>query len=466
MKKRVVSLGLAAMMAMSMTACGGSGNAGTSESAAEDAQGAEGADGEVFKIGGIGPITGAAGAYGEAVKNGTELAINEINEAGGINGYQVAFNFQDDENDPEKAINAYNTLKDWNMQMLLGTVTSKPCIAVVAETTADNLFQLTPSGSAVESISGDNAFRVCYSDPDQGRASAQYIGEHKLATKIAIIYDSSSEYSDGIRESFVAEAPNQGLEVVASEAFTSDNNTDFSVQLDKAKESGADLVFLPIYYQEASVILKQANDKDFHPQFFGCDGMDGILSVDGFDESLAEGLMLLTPFSVDEESSQDFVTAYRDAYGIDPLQFAADAYDGVYAIKAAAEKAEITPDMSTSDICDALKTAMTEIQIDGLTGTEMHWTAEGEPQESAESCRDQRWQIRDDAVIKNLKTAEPLRLYLCSSDGTATGCPAAQMAAGHLVTAFFLKRFTAHACLRRRLGVCFLRTARRSCLFC
>lgn len=382
MKKRVVSLGLAAMMAMSMTACGGSGNAGTSESAAEDAQGAEGVDGEVFKIGGIGPITGAAGAYGEAVKNGTELAINEINKAGGINGYQVAFNFQDDENDPEKAINAYNTLKDWNMQMLLGTVTSKPCIAVVAETAADNLFQLTPSGSAVESISGDNAFRVCYSDPDQGRASAQYIGEHKLATKIAIIYDSSSEYSDGIRESFVAEAPNQGLEVVASEAFTSDNNTDFSVQLDKAKESGADLVFLPIYYQEASVILKQANDKDFHPQFFGCDGMDGILSVDGFDKSLAEGLMLLTPFSVDEESSQDFVTAYRDAYGIDPLQFAADAYDGVYAIKAAAEKAEITPDMSASDICDALKTAMTEIQIDGLTGTEMHWTAEGEPQKA------------------------------------------------------------------------------------
>ena len=256
------------------------------------------------------------------------------------------------------------------MQMLLGTVTSKPCIAVVAETASDNLFQLTPSGSAVESISGDNAFRVCYSDPDQGRASAQYIGEHKLATKIAIIYDSSSEYSDGIRESFVAEAPNQGLEVVASEAFTSDNNTDFSVQLDKAKESGADLVSLPIYYQEASVILKQANDKDFHPQFFGCDGMDGILSVDGFDKSLAEGLMLLTPFSVDEESSQDFVTAYRDAY------------DGVYAIKAAAEKAEITPDMSTSDICDALKTAMTEIQIDGLTGTEMHWTAEGEPQKA------------------------------------------------------------------------------------
>lgn len=392
--KKLVSVSLAAAMVASMTACGSNNTAETTAvaaaaettaaagetSAAAESQTA--ADGASFKIGVTGPLTGAAAAYGNAVVNGAKLAADEINAAGGVNGYTFEVNGQDDENDTEKAINAYNTLKDWNMQMLLGTVTSKPCIAVVAETAADNLFQLTPSGSAVESISGDNAFRVCYSDPDQGRASAQYIGEHKLPTKIAIIYDSSSEYSDGIRESFVAEAPNQGLEVVASEAFTSDNNTDFSVQLDKAKESGADLVFLPIYYQEASVILKQANDKDFHPQFFGCDGMDGILSVDGFDKSLAEGLMLLTPFSVDEESSQDFVTAYRDAYGIDPLQFAADAYDGVYAIKAAAEKAEITPDMSTSDICDALKTAMTEIQIDGLTGTEMHWTAEGEPQKA------------------------------------------------------------------------------------
>ena len=387
MKKRVVSLGLAAMMAMSMTACGGSGNAGTSESAAEDAQGAEGADGEVFKIGGIGPITGAAGAYGEAVKNGTELAINEINEAGGINGYQVAFNFQDDENDPEKAINAYNTLKDWNMQMLLGTVTSKPCIAVVAETAADNLFQLTPSGSAVESISGDNAFRVCFADPDQGTASAKYIGENKLATKIAIIYDSSTEYSSGIREAFVAEAANQGLEIVADEAFTADSNTDFSVQLDKAKDAGAELVFLPIYYQEASIILKQASDKEFAPVFFGCDGMDGILSVENFDTSLAEGLMLLTPFSTTEESSKAFTEAYVAAYGIEPNQFAADSYDAIYAIKAAVEKAGVTADMSASDICDALKPAMTEISIDGLTGSDMVWNANGEPNKAPKAVK-------------------------------------------------------------------------------
>ena len=327
MKKRLLSLGLAVAMAASLTACGSSGGsaatkapagetkaadaAGTETKAAEEA--AESAGG-VFKIGGIGPLTGPAAAYGIAVKNGMELAAKEINAAGGINGAQIEYNFQDDEHDPEKAINAYNTLKDWDMQMLLGTVTSKPCIAVVAESQVDNIFQITPSGSAVECISGDNAFRVCFSDPDQGKASAQYIGEHKLATKIAIIYDSSTEYSDGIRESFVAEAANQGLEIVASEAFTADSNTDFSVQLDKAKETGAELVFLPIYYQEASVILKQASDKEFSPIFFGCDGMDGILSVENFDTSLAEGLMLLTPFSVDEEGSKDFVEAYRAAY--------------------------------------------------------------------------------------------------------------------------------------------------------
>ena len=366
------------MVAASLAGCGSkSDNTASTDTTADSATA-----GDTLKIGGIGPITGGAAVYGLAVKNAAELAVKEINEAGGINGMQVEFNFQDDEADAEKSVNAYNSLKDWGMQMLMGTVTSTPCTAVVEKTHEDNMFQLTPSGSAVESIKYDNAFRVCFSDPGQGTASAKYIGENKLASKVAVIYNSSDVYSSGIYQKFAEEAKNQDFEVVSAEAFTEDSKTDFSVQLQKAKDAGADMVFLPIYYQEASVILKQANDKDFHPQCFGCDGMDGILSVDGFDKSLAEGLMLLTPFSVDEESSQDFVTAYRDAYGIDPLQFAADAYDGVYAIKAAAEKAEITPDMSTSDICDALKTAMTEIQIDGLTGTEMHWTAEGEPQKA------------------------------------------------------------------------------------
>ena len=390
--KKFVSLGLAAVLTASLTACGGGsgdssattapaagGDTSTTTAAAGDDSGdAPVAEGGTFKLGVIGPLTGPAAAYGIAVQNGVDLAVKEINAAGGVNGAMLEMNSQDDEHDPEKSVNAYNNLKDWDMQILVGAVTSKPCIAVAAESANDNLFQITPSGSAVECAAPENVFRVCFADPAQGTASAQYIGDHKLGTKIAIIYDSSTEYSAGIRESFVAEAANHGLEIVADEAFTADTNTDFSVQLDKAKEAGADLVFMPIYYQEASVILKQASDKEFAPVFFGVDGMDGILSVENFDTSLAEGVMLLTPFSATEESSKAFTDAYVAAYGIEPNQFAADAYDAVYAVKAAAEKAGITPDMDASSICDAMITAMTEISIDGLTGEGMTWDAAGE----------------------------------------------------------------------------------------
>ena len=388
MKKRVLSLSLALAMATSLTACGSSSSTTetTAAAAADATTAAAGASSEassdkVFKIGGIGPVTGAAAVYGLAVKNGAQTAVDEINADGGINGYQIEFNFQDDEHDAEKSVNAYNTLKDWGMQVLMGTVTSAPCVAVADKTNADNMFQITPSGSAVECVANDNVFRVCFADPDQGTASAKYIGEHKLATKVAIIYDSSTEYSSGLREAFVNEAANQGIEIVADEAFTADTNTDFSVQLDKAKDAGAELVFLPIYYQEASIILKQASDKEFAPIFFGCDGMDGILGVENFDTSLAEGLMLLTPFAADstDEKTQNFVKAYKDAYKDTPNQFAADAYDAVYAIKAAAEKEDVKADMDVADICAALEKGMTEITLEGVTGDEITWTEDGEP---------------------------------------------------------------------------------------
>ena len=336
---------------------------------------------DTFKIGGIGPITGGAAVYGQAVMNASQMAADDINAAGGINGYQIEFNFQDDEHDAEKSVNAYNTLKDWGMQMLLGTVTSTPCTAVEGEASNDNMFLLTPSGSAVESISGDNAFRVCFSDPNQGTASAQYFGENKLAEKVAVIYNSSDVYSTGIYNNFVTESANQPFEIVSAEAFTEDSKTDFSVQLQKAKDAGADMVFLPIYYTEASLILTQAAGMDYAPTFFGCDGLDGLLAVEGFDTSLAEGVMLLTPFAADadDEQTKAFVSAYEEKYGETPIQFAADAYDGMYIIKTAAEKAGITPDMDASAICDALKAAMTEITYDGLTGSGMTWSADGEP---------------------------------------------------------------------------------------
>ena len=394
MKKKLFSLGLAVAMAASLTACGGSGTAGTTKAAettAADKAGAadNAAAGGVIKIGGIGPTTGGAAVYGLAVQHGAQLAVDEINAAGGINGCTIEFNFQDDEHDPEKSVSAYNTLKDWGMQALMGTVTSGPCIAVADKTAADNMFQITPSGSAVECAANPNVFRICFSDPDQGAASAKYIGENKLATKIAVIYDSSDIYSRGIYEKFAEEAANQGLEIVAAEAFTADSNKDFSTQLQKAKDAGAELVFLPIYYTEASLILQQADKAGFETQFFGCDGMDGILQVENFDTSLAEGLMLLTPFAADatDDLTVNFVKSYKDAYNEVPVQFAADAYDAIYALKAAMEDANVTADMDASAICDALKASMLNIKLDGLTGEGMTWTEDGEPHKAPKAVK-------------------------------------------------------------------------------
>lgn len=374
--KKAISLLLAlSMVAAAAVGCGGK----EAEAPGNAAQGED----AVFKIGGSGPLTGGAAIYGIAVKNGAQVAVDEINAAGGINGYQVELNFADDEHDAEKAVNAYNHLKDWGAQMFVGTTTSTPCVAVAAETFADNMFQITPSGTAEDCIAEDNAFRVCFSDPEQGTKSAMYIGENGLAKKVAVIYDSSDVYSAGIYEKFAEEAANQPFEIVAAEAFTADSNKDFTVQVQKAKDAGADMVFLPIYYEQVALILDQANKAGYAPKFFGCDGVDGLLTQEGFDTSLAEGVMLLTSFVADEDTEQtkNFVAAYEKAYKSTPIQFAAGAYDAVYAIKAAAEKANVDPSMSVSDICEALKGAMTEITLEGLTGT-ITWQANGAPEKA------------------------------------------------------------------------------------
>lgn len=375
--KKLLSLGLIATMAIGLlSACGG--KEATKEKAGTNTE----ANAEAFYIGGIGPTSGGAAIYGQAVENAAKLAVDEINAAGGIGGYPIEFKFEDDEHDAEKSVNAYNTLKDWGMQILMGTVTSTPSIAVSEKTKEDNMFQITPSGSAVDAIKYDNSFQICFTDPNQGIASASYIADNNLAKKIAVIYDSSDTYSSGIYEKFASEAANLGLEIVVAEAFTADSKTDFTVQIKKAQEAGAELVFLPIYYTEATLILKQADTIGYDPIFFGCDGLDGILDVEGFDTALAEDVMLLTPFAADapDEATQKFVSSFKEQFGGVPNQFAADAYDAIYTIKAALEAKNATPDMSVSDICEAMKSAMTEISVVGLTGggNEMTWEATGE----------------------------------------------------------------------------------------
>lgn len=371
---------------LSATALAGCGNSGSSASTASGAGSAS-----AFKIGNIGPLTGAAAIYGTATKNGAQLAVDEINAAGGI---QFEQNCQDDEHDPEKSVNDYNNLKDWGLQVLVGTTTTAPCVAVSAETNADNIFELTPSASSNDVIGGqadadgnvttprkDNVYQMCFTDPNQGTASAQYLAQKQLGTKIAVIYDNSDAYSTGIFKKFEAEAAEQNLTIVSTTMFTADNATDFSVQLNDAKNAGADLVFLPIYYTPAALILTQAANMGYAPKFFGCDGMDGILTVEGFDTSLAEGLMLLTPFvaTATDEKTSAFTKAYKDAYGDEPIQFAADAYDCVYVVKDLLEKTECTPDMSASDICDKLKAAIVDgYSYSGLTGENMTWKETGE----------------------------------------------------------------------------------------
>ena len=383
--KKLFSLALALAMTMSLAACGGGSSSSASQSGATSSAGTSSstgstATGSAFKLGGTGPLTGSASIYGIAAQRGAQIAVEEINAQGGA--IQFELRYEDDVHDPEKAVNAYNALKEWGMQISLGSVTSQPGISTSALNFEDSIFALTPSASSPDVISGkDNVYQMCFSDPNQGLASAQYISEQNLGEKVFIIWKSDDNYSTGIKDKFMEEAAKLNLNVVGDATFTTDTQTDFTVQLTQAKQAGADLLFLPIYYDAASLILTQANAMGYAPKFFGVDGMDGILTVEGFDTSLAEGVMLLTPFNADaqDEATQNFVKAYQDKYGETPIQFAADAYDCVYAYKQALETAGCTPDMSAEELNTKLKETFPTITFEGLTGdgAGITWDATG-----------------------------------------------------------------------------------------
>ena len=377
--KKVIALVMAAVMVMGLMAGCGSAPAASTQAPAEAGSEAP-AEAGSFYFGGVGPITGDAAIYGQAVMNGCQIAVDEINAAGGVNGAQIQFKFEDDVADGETAVNAYNSLMDWGMQVLVGPVTTGSAISVSAKVYEERVFALTPSASSPDVTAGkDNMFQLCFTDPNQGSGSAVYMGANMPGAKVAVIYRNDDAYSQGIRDTFVTEAANQGIEVVYEGTFTKDTATDFSVQLTAAQSAGADTVFLPIYYQPASVILAQAKAMDYAPTFFGVDGMDGILTIEGFDTSLAEGVMLLTPFNADstDERTQNFVAEYQKRFGEVPNQFAADAYDCVYAYKQALENTGATADMSAEDLCAAMIEQFTSMTFNGLTGDGMTWDASG-----------------------------------------------------------------------------------------
>ena len=370
MKKmtKVLSMALAAVMVIgSLTACGGSDAKETTAAA----------DGEaVFTIGGIGPVTGDAASYGTSVKQGAEVAIKEINEAGGVvvgdTTYKLALVFEDDEATEDKAVQAYNAVMDQGAQAILGAVTSGACIAITDLTLEDGILQITPSGSAMDCAKNDNRFRMCFTDPAQGVNMADLVVNTLGYKKIAVLWDNASDYSMGIKDAFEAKVAELGGEIVASESFAT-GDVDYNTQLTTIKATDAEVLFVPAYYQEVTYITKQAADMGINLPFVGSDGWDGILAT-VTDPATVEGAIFLSPFFAADPSENvtAFVSAYEEAYGATPDQFAADAYDTVYAIKASMETA------GSVEGADMIA-AMTEITVDGLTGTGITWTAEGEP---------------------------------------------------------------------------------------
>ena len=335
----------------------------------------------VIKVGGIGPLTGGAATYGLATQYGAQIAVDEINALD--SDIKLEYNFQDDTGVAETSVSAYNTLKDWGVDVIYGCTTTTPCVSVASETFADRYFQLTPSASSPDVTAGkDNVFQMCFTDPNQGVTAANYVKDNALATKVGVIYNNGDAYSTGIAQGFIAHAAEIGLEVVTEQTFPADTNTDFNVQLTACKDAGAELVFMPIYYGPASLVLAQAEQMGYDPIFFGGDGMDGILAIDGFDTTLAEGLMLMTPFNATatDERTANFVTKYQEAYGEIPNQFAADGYDCMYAIYEACLTIDGVAEMDHEALCEALIAVFTsgEFKVDGLTGLAMSWQANGE----------------------------------------------------------------------------------------
>lgn len=367
MNRRSVIASAAGLGAMSILA-GCSSNGGDGGSASGDAS---------FKIGTIGPLTGANASYGKSVTQAVELGCKDFS----TKELPLVSKAEDDQADGEKAVNAFNTLLDWGMQALVGPTTTGASVAVAAECGNDpETLMITPSASSEDVTKGkDCVFQVCFTDPNQGVNAAKFLAQKYADEKFVLFYNSGDAYSSGIADSFKAQAAESKLEIVDEETFKDDSATSFTNQLTKAKQAGATMIFAPIYYTPASVLLKNAKDMGYDVKMMGCDGMDGILGVEGFDTSLAEGLLLMTPFSADDEKNADFVNAYKDKYGDTPDQFAADAYDGVHAVVEALKEAGLGVDADPTEVAEKLPEAMRNITVDGLTG-KLSWNDKGQVQ--------------------------------------------------------------------------------------
>lgn len=338
----------------------------------------------VFVIGATGPLTGDAATYGISVQRGAQIAIDEINAAGGLNGWTFKLEMKDDKAGAVEAETAYNTLlENLGMKVSIGSVTSGAAKAFATAAAQDNVLCLTPSASADNVIAaGNHSFRVCFGDPEQGTAAANELVTVKGYNKIGVIYDSSDSYSSGLYDAFAAWMTANdkvaGTDYIV-QSFTNDTNDSFTTQVTALKNAGCDVIFLPIYYTEAGLIAMEAASQGFNVPILGCDGLDGV--KEKIDSTVTAGIRYITPFDATSTDAKvaAFVATYQEKYNDVPTQFAADAYDAVMIIYQAMKQNNVSPALSASELTEALKPILTggTFRYDGLTGAGMTWTTAG-----------------------------------------------------------------------------------------
>lgn len=352
MKKRVLSLILACLMIFSLAAC------------ANNKDASDEVESDTIKIGQIGPQTGAVAVYGLSALKGMELAVDEINEAGGVLGKKLVLISDDDKGEPSEAVTLYNKMMNEGVDAIIGAITSKPTDAVAANSTEDGIPIITPTGTMASITEGrPNVFRTCYTDPYQGQALATFTAENLGAKTAAVMRNTSDDYSNGVADAFIELAEELGVEIVADEGY-GDDAVDFSPQLTNIQQANPEVLLVPEYYEKDVLIAKQVSDLGLDVQLIGPDGWDGVLDVVDADslDSL-EGAYFANHYSLDDESEivQSYIENYRKVYNEDPSSFSALGYDSVYLLKEAWETA------GSTDFEATIK-ALAAIEKEGVTG--------------------------------------------------------------------------------------------------
>lgn len=338
-----------------------------------------------YVIGVSGPLTGGAAMYGIAVANAAQLAVDEINAAGGFNGVMFKLVAIDDMNDATKISTNYSSLFEGGMQISLGTVTTQPGLEFKNLSADDNVFFLTPSASGDKIPENSNGYQMCFADGNQGKVAAEFVNANYAGQTIGAVYKSDEAYSKGIYDQFKANLDSSVTVVETS--FTDANASDFSTQIDTLK--ACKFIFMPTYYTPASLFMTQAKDiLAADAVYYGCDGFDGIDNIDGFDiTTIPQKVTMLSHFNskATEGLAKEFIDKYVAKFGADTLnQFGASAYDCVYAIygamqKAVAEGKEIPVTISASDLCEILKEQFNGGYTleNGVTGQNIKWETSG-----------------------------------------------------------------------------------------